>query len=179
MSPTSVDIEPGGDVNVDVSVEVPYDVIVVEQDVPGVIEISAPIPGDTGPGGPSAYEVAVEEGFVGTEAEWLDSLKSGAVLPLAFHAPAALTAGDLSAVYIVPWPIIATTVHSVLTSGTALINVLVNGAPFGSPVSVSTSLSQSPTGQSQILDTGDTVGIRILSTTSGMNLSVTITGITQ
>lgn len=25
--------------------------------------------------GPSAYEVAVEEGFVGTEAEWLESLK--------------------------------------------------------------------------------------------------------
>jgi len=32
--------------------------------------------GPRGPEGKSAYEVAVEEGFVGTEAEWLDSLKA-------------------------------------------------------------------------------------------------------
>lgn len=33
-------------------------------------------PGDPGPAGASAYEVAVAEGFVGTEEEWLDSLVS-------------------------------------------------------------------------------------------------------
>ena len=30
--------------------------------------------GATGPGGLSAYEIALQEGFVGTEQEWLDSL---------------------------------------------------------------------------------------------------------
>ena len=37
------------------------------------------VPGPTGPEGDSAYEVAVANGFVGTEQEWLDSLNgSGA-----------------------------------------------------------------------------------------------------
>ena len=35
------------------------------------------IPGPTGPQGDSAYEIAVENGFVGTEQEWLDSLGGG------------------------------------------------------------------------------------------------------
>lgn len=46
-----------------------------------IIEInSSPVPikgdkGDTGEEGLSAYEVAVQNGFVGTELEWLESLK--------------------------------------------------------------------------------------------------------
>jgi hypothetical protein len=32
--------------------------------------------GDPGPAGSSAYEIAVQNGFIGTESEWLDSLKS-------------------------------------------------------------------------------------------------------
>ncbi len=32
--------------------------------------------GDTGPAGKSAYELAVENGFVGTEEQWLESLKA-------------------------------------------------------------------------------------------------------
>lgn len=32
-------------------------------------------PGPTGPEGKSAYDLAVENGFVGTEQEWLDSLE--------------------------------------------------------------------------------------------------------
>lgn len=35
------------------------------------------VPGQNGSPGPSAYEVAVENGFSGTETEWLDSLKNG------------------------------------------------------------------------------------------------------
>ncbi|MEK3886533.1 hypothetical protein [Bacillus sp. FSL K6-3431] len=31
--------------------------------------------GEQGPPGPSAYEIAVENGFSGSEQEWLDSLK--------------------------------------------------------------------------------------------------------
>jgi len=37
------------------------------------------IPGPQGPAGDSAYEVAVDNGFVGTEQEWLDSLGGGGV----------------------------------------------------------------------------------------------------
>ena len=37
-------------------------------------------PGPTGPAGDSAYEIAVENGFVGTEQEWLDSLGGAADL---------------------------------------------------------------------------------------------------
>lgn len=33
------------------------------------------VAGPVGPGGPSAYEVAVSLGFEGTEAEWLESLR--------------------------------------------------------------------------------------------------------
>ena len=33
-----------------------------------------PVPGPQGPQGKSAYEVAVDEGYVGTESEWLESL---------------------------------------------------------------------------------------------------------
>lgn len=33
------------------------------------------VPGPTGPTGASAYEIAVENGFTGTETEWLASLK--------------------------------------------------------------------------------------------------------
>lgn len=42
-----------------------------------------------GPEGKSAYEVAVEEGFVGTEQEWLDSLAGDGVSLLAAHVAAA------------------------------------------------------------------------------------------
>ena len=31
--------------------------------------------GDNGSDGKSAYEIAVQNGFIGTEAEWLESLK--------------------------------------------------------------------------------------------------------
>ena len=33
-----------------------------------------PVPGPQGPEGKSAYEIAVEEGYIGTEEEWLASL---------------------------------------------------------------------------------------------------------
>lgn len=48
--------------------------------------------GNTGPAGPqgpeglSAYEVAVENGFEGTEAEWLESLKEGPIGPAGLSA---------------------------------------------------------------------------------------------
>ncbi|MDP1554483.1 MAG: hypothetical protein Q8L84_03400 [Hyphomonas sp.] len=32
------------------------------------------VAGPIGPGGPSAYQVAVAQGFTGTEAEWLETL---------------------------------------------------------------------------------------------------------
>lgn len=37
--------------------------------------IYTPVPGPQGEEGDSAYEVAVNNGFVGTEAEWLESLR--------------------------------------------------------------------------------------------------------
>ena len=40
----------------------------------GQLHAAATAPGITGPGGDSAYEVAVAEGFAGTESEWLASL---------------------------------------------------------------------------------------------------------
>jgi hypothetical protein len=41
------------------------------------------IPGPTGPAGDSAYEIAVANGFVGTEQEWLDSLGGGGTANIA------------------------------------------------------------------------------------------------
>lgn len=43
---------------------------IVEVPVPDVVEVEV-----SGPAGPSAYQLAVEQGFVGTLAEWLDSLE--------------------------------------------------------------------------------------------------------
>ena len=43
---------------------------IVEVPVPQVVEVEVP-----GPAGASAYQTAVENGFVGTEEEWLESLK--------------------------------------------------------------------------------------------------------
>lgn len=56
---------------IDVVIEiVPQPEVVVELNAEPVT-----IKGDTGEEGLSAYEVAVQNGFVGTELEWLESLK--------------------------------------------------------------------------------------------------------
>ena len=39
--------------------------------------VRIPVDGDAGADGASAYDVAVANGFVGTEQEWLDSLGGG------------------------------------------------------------------------------------------------------
>jgi len=51
-----------------------YDVT-VNQTTIDVITTPVQIKGDTGETGLSAYELAVQNGFVGTEQEWLESLK--------------------------------------------------------------------------------------------------------
>lgn len=63
--------------------------LVYDQETQDYVDTGAPSKGDPGPEGPpgsigengspgkSAYEVAVENGFSGTETEWLDSLKNG------------------------------------------------------------------------------------------------------
>ena len=51
---------------------------------------------EAGPAGPSAYDVAVTEGFAGTEAEWLESLRgvdgstgpSGTGMPQVYYSSA-------------------------------------------------------------------------------------------
>ena len=49
------------------------------KDVKQTIEvISGPVPGSTGATGKSAYQIAVENGFKGTEKQWLESLKGEA-----------------------------------------------------------------------------------------------------
>lgn len=45
---------------------------------PPIAEVELGIPGPVGSAGASAYEIAVENGFVGTEEEWLASLGGGA-----------------------------------------------------------------------------------------------------
>lgn len=63
--------------------------LIYDQETQDYVDTGAPSKGDPGPEGPpgsigengspgkSAYEVAVENGFSGTETEWLDSLKNG------------------------------------------------------------------------------------------------------
>ncbi len=47
--------------------------------------------------GKSAYQVAVDNGFVGTEAQWLASLGAPQVFPTYASLQAAITAGQFSA----------------------------------------------------------------------------------
>lgn len=47
--------------------------------------------GETGPEGPSAYDVAVENGFEGTEEEWLASLADVSAADVAFTPAAGLS----------------------------------------------------------------------------------------
>lgn len=65
---------------------------VTTQDVPGAA-LPQPVPVGsvhyTEAPGKSAYQVAVDNGFVGTEQEWLDSLAAGAVYTRTQSAPAA------------------------------------------------------------------------------------------
>ncbi len=42
---------------------------------PVVVAVYEGMPGSTGQTGQSAYEIAVAQGFIGTQAQWLDSLK--------------------------------------------------------------------------------------------------------
>lgn len=53
--------------------------------------------GTQGPQGESAYQIAVRvDGFVGTEAQWLDSLKGEVVMPtITATAPANPTVGTV------------------------------------------------------------------------------------
>ncbi|WP_313677129.1 hypothetical protein [Pantoea vagans] len=44
------------------------------RDAAGIQESQIAVKGDTGPAGPSAYELAVKDGFEGSEEEWLESL---------------------------------------------------------------------------------------------------------
>ena len=53
-------------------------------------------PGATGADGLSAYEVAVENGFVGTEQEWLDSIAIDILTGAKSSAIDAGTFGDIS-----------------------------------------------------------------------------------
>lgn len=67
------------DDNVEVIIENELSVIVVEEQEPSVLVIEQSEPeileivteGPTGPPGPSVYELAVQNGYVGTEEGWL------------------------------------------------------------------------------------------------------------
>jgi hypothetical protein len=58
-------VVPVGDDSLDISDALSVDICGVDY---------VPVPGPTGPAGSSAYQVAVDNGFVGTEAQWLASL---------------------------------------------------------------------------------------------------------
>lgn len=49
--------------------------IAVEENVIELVEVAEQ--GPAGPGGKSAYEIAVANGFIGTEQEWLEALGNG------------------------------------------------------------------------------------------------------
>ena len=89
------------------------------------IMIASALPGDAMTQGPSAYEVAVANGFVGTEAQWLASLKGadGA------GSMARGTATDLNALYgsnnAGTW---ITTASTTGTPGSGLWNVIVSSS---------------------------------------------------
>ena len=55
----------------------------------------------TAPQGPSAYQIAVDNGFEGTESEWLDSLKGGPQGPTGPTGPQGET-GDNALIQIIP-----------------------------------------------------------------------------
>ena len=68
-----VNQEPDQKIDIENS-EANQDVLVIQEDEPQDIEIKTPT-GGIGIRGYSAYEVAVQNGFVGSETEWLESLK--------------------------------------------------------------------------------------------------------
>ncbi len=55
--------------------------------------------GDNGTPGASAYEIAVNNGFVGTEQEWLDSLQVGSAVTTAEPEQCAVCHGDVEALH--------------------------------------------------------------------------------
>lgn len=68
------------ELQVNVEMSPPLTVTVEQGDVPPIPVTIPPIPlvveiEKPGPAGPSAYEIAVEEGFVGTPSQWLESLR--------------------------------------------------------------------------------------------------------
>lgn len=88
----SQNIYPSQKITVIPPVEIPITVDMSDSET-YIVEVSSPIPadalittipvnikGDEGDSGKSAYEIAVENGFVGTEEEWLQSLQGGASL---------------------------------------------------------------------------------------------------
>jgi hypothetical protein len=72
---TSVVVEPSQTVRVSTVAPAPEQVVVNETEL---VVIDHPgtqgIPGPTGPMGENAYQLALDEGFVGTEAQWLATL---------------------------------------------------------------------------------------------------------
>lgn len=65
--------------------------IVIEDDAGQVVGI---VTDTTGPAGMSAYQLALHGGFVGTEAEWLESLKAAGAIVEHVHDPAPHPAYD-------------------------------------------------------------------------------------
>ena len=71
----------------EIIIENDLSVLVLQQSEPDVLEIVT-----QGPAGLSAYQVAVTNGFNGTEEEWLNSLQGESIDPLATVLPAELSA---------------------------------------------------------------------------------------
>ena len=69
---------------VDINITMPQVDTEIVADVQEV-EFNLEISGRDGKDGKSAYEIAVEHGFIGTEQEWLDSLKADSMVSYATH----------------------------------------------------------------------------------------------
>jgi hypothetical protein len=130
-----------------------------------------------GADGPSAYEVAVAQGFVGTEEQWLASLRAGSVLPFAFHAPGFLTPGVLSAEYLAPWTCRLDMLRGVTGSGQATARVRVDGVAVGGVATV-TPFTGSMSLSGLVVAAGARVGVELPTVDGAFNLSVTITAVT-
>ena len=68
-----VNQEPNQSIGIEIA-ESNQDILIIQEDEPQDIEINTPT-GGVGLRGYSAYEIAVQNGFVGTEEAWLESLK--------------------------------------------------------------------------------------------------------
>lgn len=115
----------------------------------GVSLITKGDPGPAGPSGLSAYQVAVANGFVGTEAAWLLSLKGATGSTTATTSASDLTSGTLAAARIADASLPASKLTGLATVATTGSYTDLSNRPASDPVAITAGLRSLGTGAQQ------------------------------